>query len=123
MKTHLTGRESSLIEDIKLGRKTIDVRLAKPRFKAFRVGDRIRLREDVWKGSQIVTSRPTGITVEITKIEKFPSFKKMLATIDLKKALPSARTKKEALALYRKFYPEEEEAKFGVIAFHFRLIK
>ena len=123
MKTHLTGRDSLLIDDIKSGRKTIDVRLAKPRFSVFKVGDRMRLREDIWDKGQIVASLPTEVIVEITKIERFSNFKEMLATIDLKKALPSVRMKKEALALYRKFYSEEDETKFGVIAFHFRLIK
>lgn len=82
----------------------------------------MRIREDVWEGGKIVASRPTDIEVEITKIERFPSFEKMLAKIDLKKALPSAKTEDEAQALYQKFYSEAEEKKLGVIAFHFKLI-
>lgn len=122
MRIHEIGKESSFLEEIRKGLKTVEGRLAKPRFKKFRVGDRLRIREDVWSGGRVVASRPTKIEVEITKIERFPSFTAMLAKIDLKKALPGVETKEEALTLYRKFYSEEDEKKFGVIAFHFKLL-
>lgn len=123
MKNHEAGRESLMLKEILLGNKTVEVRLAKGKFLDFEVGDRIHLREDFYSNGEIVSSIPNRGISEIIKIEKYPSFQEMLKHVSLSIVLPKAKTIEEAIQELRRFYSEEDEAEFGVLAIHFKLVK
>ena len=115
------GIESSLLSEIVAGRKTIELRLGKPKFIKLRVGDKLSLREDVWANGQIVESVPEQAVVTITQLLYFEYFDEALSSIDFQAAIPSAESKAEALAVYRKLYSPEDEEEYGVVAITFAL--
>jgi len=82
----------------------------------------LSLREDVWENGQIVRSIPDRAKVRITQILYFETLEEMLSSIDFTKAIPDAASPEEALAAYRKFYTENDEAEFGVMAISFDLM-
>jgi ASC-1-like (ASCH) protein len=121
MAGHIVGRESSILKQIQNGSKTVEARLAKLRFRKFRAGDRIRIREDIWAGGQIVSSQLSSTRTTVVEIEKFSSFVEMFRHVDFKKVNPDARSAAEALDRIRQFYTPEDEQKYGVLAIHFKL--
>lgn len=117
------GIESSVIQDILDGNKTVEGRLHKGKFLNIRPGDKLSLREDVWNDSEIVKSFPDKAKVEVTHVLYFESFSEMLHAIDFRKVIPHATTIQEALEVYRKFYSPIDEEKYGVIAFVFKRLE
>ncbi len=115
------GIESSLLQTVLNGAKTIEVRIGKPKFLKLRVGDEISLREDVWQEGKVITSMPGMATVVITQLLYFENFEEMLGTIEFQAAVPDAESKEDALAIYRKFYSPEDEEEYGVMAITFKL--
>ncbi len=122
MKLYEAGRESSILDDILIGDKRIECRLNRSKFSAYEVGDRIRLRRDIYRNGIAVIEIPKQAEVEITKLEEFPSFRVMFETIGYNLALPQAASIDEAIEQCRVFYTEDEEKTVGVRAVHFKLI-
>ncbi len=116
------GIESSILKEILEGKKTIEVRHGKGKFLKFKVGDTIKLREDIWEKGEITKSIPNQGTIRITQISYFTSFREMLETLDYRVIIPSATTIDEATSVYRKFYTPEDEESYGVIALSFELM-
>lgn len=123
MKTYEAGRESSILQDILDGTKTIECRLNKGKFAGYQPGDHVWLREDVYKDGAIVKSKPKRALVEVAKTETYPTFSAMFKAIGYDKAIPRAVDIQEALNVCYKFYTPEQENEFGVIAVYFKLLK
>lgn len=117
------GIESSILDDIKTNQKTIEARLKKGKFLDLKVGTKLSLREDIWKNNEIISSKPTKIEIEITRVDYFDSFKDILSAINYKKIIPKANSMSEAVEAYSLFYTEADEKHFGVIAFTFKVLK
>ena len=115
------GIESTLVESIKSGEKTLEARLGKPRFLRIKEDDIISIREDFWYQDKILESLPHALHVKITQVLYFESFKELFDTMDFQSAIPSAKTVDEAIAVYRKFYTSEEERELGVVALSFEV--
>lgn len=122
MKTYEAGRESSILQDILAGRKTIECRLDKGKFAKYQPGDQVWLREDVYKNGEIIKSIPKQALVEIVKTETYPNFTTMFETIGYDKAIPRAQNAHEALNVCYQFYTPEQEKKLGVVAVYFKLL-
>lgn len=58
----------------------------------------------------------------ISKIVKYKSFKNMIETEGLNNVLPHIESVNEGVNIYRQFYSEENENKYGVIAIHLILL-
>lgn len=116
------GIDASLIADILSGEKTLEGRLGKPKFIKLRVGNTLSIREDTWKGSEIVRSDPDKAQVIITQLLYFESFEEMFSALDFHKALPQATSVSDALATYRRYYTPSDEAEYGVVAITFKLV-
>lgn len=116
------GIQSDSLSAILAEKKTIEGRLAKPRFMALRVGDRLSIREDVYRHGKIVSSRPAAATVVITKIDRFDSFREMLEQLGFEHFRPDDATLDHALQTYTRYYSQEDERKYGVLGLSFRLI-
>lgn len=115
------GIESTLVEAIRTGEKTIEARLGKPRFLRIHEGDSVSIREDFWYEDKILESLSHALTIKITQVLYFETFKEMIDAIDFQAAVPSAQTSDEALALYKKFYSAEDEKEYGVVALSFEI--
>ena len=118
---HEIGIEKSLLQSILGGKKTIEGRLGKPKYLKLRVGDKLHLREDVWKDGSITASTPNIATATITQLLYFESFEEMFNSVNYAAAVPSADNPDEALEVYKNFYTPEDEAEYGVVAITFTL--
>jgi ASC-1-like (ASCH) protein len=118
---HEIGIQTDSLQQILLGKKTIEGRLATKRFLAFKPGDAISIREDIWRDGKIVGSRPNAAIVFVTQIEQFGSFREMLEKLGYEHFRPTDKNVDKAVASYGRYYSQADEAKQGVVAIHFRL--
>ncbi len=59
------------------------------------------------------------VNCKIEKIVKYGSFKEYLNTEDLSKCLPGISCVEDGINEYYRFYTQQDEQKYGVIAIHF----
>ena len=111
------GIESTLVEAIKSGDKTIEVRLAKPRFLLIQEDDILSIREDFYYEGDILESLSHAMEVRVTQVLYFESFKEAFEAISFEATIPTATSVEDAIKKYREFYSVEEEHEFGVVAF------
>lgn len=111
------GIESSMLEEIKSGDLTIDVRLGKPKYFRIQEDDIVSVREDFWYEGKVLESLSHALEVKITQILYFENFTELFNVIDFQAAVPTAQTAEEAVKKYKEFYTPEEEREFGAIAF------
>ena len=116
------GIESTLVEAIRNGDKTIEAVLGEPRYLRIQEDDIISIREDFWYEGKILESLEHALEVKVTQILYFETFKEMLEAIDFQAAIPTAKSVEEALKTYKQFYTSEEEREYGVVAFTFELV-
>jgi ASC-1-like (ASCH) protein len=109
--------ESTMVEAIRNGDKTIEVRLAKPQFLLIQENDILSVREDFYYEGDVLESLSDALKVKVIQILYFESFKELFDAINFEAVLPSAKTDEEAIATFRKLYSAEDEAAFGVAAF------
>lgn len=117
------GIESSMLQQILSGEKTVEGRLGKSKFLKMKVGDKLVLREDVWRDGAVAESIPNLGTITIKQLLYFESFEEMLDAIDFHDVIPNVSTKLEALNVYRQFYSLRDETEYGVVAIMFSLEK
>jgi ASC-1-like (ASCH) protein len=113
------GIESSLVDAIREGEKTVEIRLGKPRFLRMQEGDKLSVREDVWQNGETIEEHKNVLQIRITQILHFETLVEALEAIDFQAAIPSAKTIDDALAEYRKIYSESDEEEFGVVVMMF----
>ena len=116
------GIESTLVEAIRDGDKTIEGRLGKPRFLRIKEDDVLSIREDFWYEDEVLESLSHAVEIKVTQILYFESFKEMFEAVDFQAAVPTAMTVEDAIKLYRQFYSVEEEREYGVVALTFELV-
>jgi ASC-1-like (ASCH) protein len=117
------GIESTLVEAIRTGDKTVEARLGKPRFLRIQEDDLLSIREDFWYEGNILESLQHALTVKVTQVLYFETFKEMLEAIDFQAAIPTATTVDEALKAYRTYYSAEDEREYGVVALTFEVVQ
>jgi ASC-1-like (ASCH) protein len=115
------GLEASLVDAIISGQKLVEAKLADKRFLSLQVGDRLSIRKDIWEDGKIVHSVPGAAFVQIIGILPFASFTEMIQELGYERIIPAAKSPQEALNFYRQFYSNEDEMKFGVLAFELKL--
>jgi len=84
------------------GKKTVEGRLAKAQYQNLEPGDVLTINEYLEK--------------EIVDIRPYDSFASMLKTEGLDQVLPGTSNVDKGVKIYRAFYPESLEKKFGVLA-------
>lgn len=122
MATHTAGRESSILDDMQNGTKTVEIRLNRGKFMDFQVGDLVEIREDYYHDGEIVKSIEKQLITQITRIESYSNFKEAFEVIGYEKITPRAKDLKDALEIPYKFYSQEEEKEFGVLAIYFKVV-
>ena len=93
---------------IKKGRKTVEGRLNKGKFSELGPGSVLVIAE---KGSHI-----DKVVAVVVKVKKYPDFKTYLVQEGLASTLPGITSIEEGVAVYRRFYSEEQEKEYGVLA-------
>lgn len=111
------GIESSMLEEIKNGDITIDVRLGRPKYFRIQEDDILSVREDFWHEGKVLESLSHALEVKVTQVLYFENFTELFNAIDFQAAVPSALTTADAVKKYTEFYTPEEEREFGAIAF------
>jgi ASC-1-like (ASCH) protein len=112
MKIHL---DPDIFEQVKNGTKNVEARVNDPKRQQLKVGDEL-----------LVLKRPDeseSLTVRITKLKYFSNFTELADYYPIERLYSPSFTKEEYLALFPKFYSEEEIAKYGTVAIEFELIK
>lgn len=98
---------------IKDGKKDIEIRLYDEKRKKLNVGDKI-----------IFYKRPEEkeyIKAIVTKLEKYNTFLDVVDNIDMERIYIENIIREDYLKLMRRFYSEEEENKYGVLAIYFKV--
>ena len=117
------GRESSLLDDIIAGRKTIKARLNRGKFADYRVGDTVSLRRDYrGKDGQLRDGEPDVARVEIVGIRHYSSFLDMLTSEDYRRVIPRAQSREEAVAEYSKYYSAADQEMYHTLAIEIKLV-
>jgi len=116
------GIESTLVESIKNGDKTIEALLGEPRFLRIQEDDIVSIREDFWYDGKILESLSHALEVKITQVLYFESFKELFETMDFQAVIPTAKDVDEAVKACKKLYTSEEEREYGVVALSFEPI-
>ena len=83
--------------------KTIEVRLAKPKY-------------NLSNGNIIIINN--SLQLIVTKTIIYKSLKNLLEKENISKIIPNAASLQEALSVFYTFYTKEEEKKYGAIAIH-----
>lgn len=116
------GIESTLVEAIKTGEKTIEVCLGIPEYLRIQEDDTVSVREDFWYEDTVLESLSHSLELVITQVLYFESFYEAFNAVDFQAVVPTATSVDEAIKTYRKFYSLEDEREFGVIAFSFEVV-
>lgn len=88
---------------IQEGRKTVEGRLLDDKRKKYKKGDYIKFNNEGW-------------VFQIKKINVYKTFKDMLISEGLVNVLPDITSLEDGIAVYRKYYLEEDEKRLGVVA-------
>ena len=115
------GVESDLLDEIIKGRKIIEGRLNRGKFRDCKIGDIICLRRD-FNDDPEKDSVSDSARVLITNIIKYKNFKTLLEEVGYKNAIPTASSIEEAYNEYLKYYSEIDQNKFGVVAIEIKII-
>lgn len=94
---------------IRLGLKTVEGRLRKGDFGDMKEGDIICF-ENLEEGYE------RSFEVTIVGIEKYETFRQYLEVEGMKNCLPGIETIEDGVKIYHKYYSEEEERKYQIIA-------
>jgi ASC-1-like (ASCH) protein len=84
------------------GRKTIEGRLNKNKFRFIRIGDMITFNEIIKK--------------EVISVKYYNSFENYLINEGIDKCLPDVVDINDGINIYREFYSIEDEIKYGIVA-------
>ncbi|HTH72207.1 MAG TPA: ASCH domain-containing protein [Candidatus Pristimantibacillus sp.] len=96
---------------IKAGTKTIEGRLAKQKYLDLRPGDSVVFFDN---------EHTESVTKTVTAIHLYPTFEAAFKEQDFRKAIPSAKTVKEAIAVYEQFYTPQMQQQERVVFIELR---
>lgn len=107
--------------------------LSDPYYDYVRTGKKrweIRLKKGIWEtlkeGEGVLLFRHGGrgefIIVRVEERREYDSIEDALKDVGVQNAIPQAEGVGEALKEYRRFYSEEKERKYGVVAFRVSVV-
>ncbi len=103
--------DSDIFEIVKNGTKTVEVRLYDEKRRKLKVGDTL-----------VFLKRPDDIEqikTKITNLEVYKNFKELIKHYEMKELYLESYTKEMFLEELKRFYTEEEQEKYGVLAITF----
>lgn len=116
---HEIGIETQDTEAIRIGKKTIEVRLGKPDDLNIKEGDIINVREDIYKNGKKIGSHDDSLSLIVTQILYFESFNELFQSVDFEQVNPFVNSTDQAIERCYRFYSKDDEEKYGVVAIFF----
>lgn len=117
MTTWESGRESALLDDIIVGRKTIEGRLNRGKFAQYQVGDVVRLRRDVRNAQgELEDGLADAARVDVMAIRHYATFIELMRGEGYQHVIPSATSAEQAADEYDKYYTLADQQRYGVLA-------
>lgn len=98
--------------------KTMEGRLAKEKYLKLKAGDHVRIHKSV----NGIVLPDDFIDLEVTKVEKYSTFREMIEVEGLENILPGIQTIDDGVMIYRQWFSEKQEKEFCVVAMHFKLL-
>ncbi|MEK7659999.1 MAG: ASCH domain-containing protein [Patescibacteria group bacterium] len=114
MKTYHNHRAEPYFTFVKNGQKTIEGRVKKAWYRFVSVGDHIIIYN---------AEETDSIAVIVRGVRTYGTIREMLIHEPLKKLLPDVDTVEQGIRVYRRFYSEDQEKEFGVVAIEVERIK
>jgi len=111
--TYCNHRTEPYFTFVKNGRKTIEGRLKKGLYCLVKPGDHIIVYNE---------EETDSIRVLVKDVRTYISIQEMFEHEIIKKLLPNANTIEEGIEIYQKFYTNEQQQKFGIVAIEFKRI-
>lgn len=99
---------------VKNGKKTIEGRLKKGKYRFIKPGDHIIVYN---------SEETDSVEVLVKEVRTYTSIREMLNKETVKKVLPNIKTVEQGLGLYKQFYTDKQEKEFGVVAIEVDRIK
>lgn len=112
--TYHNHRAEPYFTFLKNGQKTIEGRIKKGWYRFVRPGDHIIVYNEEENDS---------IEVLVKDVRTYSSIQEMLEQEPIKKLLPDVETIKEGIEVYKRFYTEEQQREFGVVAIEVEIIR
>lgn len=106
--------DSDVFEVVKNGTKTVEVRVYDEKRRSMKVGDEI-----------IFLKRPLEVEKVVTKIsglKVYNNFNELVQDYDIKSLYLENYTKEEFVKLLGRFYSDEEQEEYGVVAIEFKKV-
>ena len=117
------GLETIPFEAVVAGRKTIEGRLNTGKFAQFATGDIVKIRKDYRdKQGVIHDGQPDAARVKIVAIRNYANFADLVNTEGVQRVSSVSATLQETVDGYAKYYPLEDQAKYGVLAIEVAVI-
>jgi ASC-1-like (ASCH) protein len=113
MKIYRNHRFEPWFGYLKSGQKTIEGRIKRGKYARIKAGDQIEVNNE---------NESEKVLVEVIRMKNYPTFKDMLAREPIGRLLPGVSGIDEGLSIYREFYSQDEEIKFGVVAIEVKLL-
>ena len=111
MEIHL---EPEIFEQVKNGTKNVEARVNDEKRRQIKIGDKIE-----------VLKRPEEtetLWVRVIKLAPYNDFAELAADYPIERLYSPSFTKEEYLALFPKFYSDEEINKYGTVAIEFEIV-
>lgn len=100
--------------------KGVEGRLNKGNFAKLNVGDEVTWTKNLKQKDG--TEKKYAVKTEILKITKYNNFEDMLKAETLKRTLPGIPSVNCGVEVYRQFYKQEDEEKYGVLGIQLKTI-
>lgn len=112
--TYHNHRAEPYFSFVKNGSKTIEGRIRKGCYCFVKPGDHIVVFNN---------EETESVEVLVKDVRTYSSFREMFVKEELKKLLPDAGTIEEGMEAYKRFYSDEQQKKFGVVAIEVERVK
>lgn len=123
MTTWEFGLEEAPLAAILTGRKTIEGRLSKGKFAEFKSGDTVSVRADFRDTKGVRHDGKPGVAIlEIIAIRRYSNFAEMVKAEGFENIASVAGTFESTVFNYEKYYSQDEQAKYGVLAIEIKPI-
>ncbi|MBY8908653.1 ASCH domain-containing protein [Salinicoccus roseus] len=112
---HSMGLYEAPFNSMQAGHKTVEVRLNDPKRRKIDIGDTIRFTKLPEDGE--------NLTVEVTALHTYPTFKDMYRDVPAKYMDADDRTIEEMVESTYEIYSQQQEMEWGTLAIGIRLLK
>lgn len=107
--------DEDIFDIVKSGTKRVECRLYDKKRKGMKVGDELIFLKRPLEQEKIVT--------KIIGLKTFSNFNELVKNYEMESLYSCDFTKEEFVELLGRFYSDEEQVKYGVVAIEFEMVK